>query len=204
MKSFSCTVAGDRELILEIRTSSIQEGTLFRLSAAIYSLGLDIYSGDIDTVHENDDMFSWFRFVLRTMVDGSVRKLSEIGLKLGILMEAVLSKEQDPEDLIRLNGKDVPLPGTFFASGVEVLFDENPERKETTLYLEAPDRPGLLFTISRLLFRHQINIVSATLRSTAGGHARDLFHLRYQGDLLSPEMVEELSGFLQQFSVTEK
>lgn len=202
MKSFSCTVAGDRELILEIRTSIVTEGTLYRLSAAIYSLGLDIYSGDIDTVTEEGEKYTWDRFVLRTMVDGSVRKLSEIGMKLGMLMEAVLAEEQDPEDLIRLNGKDVPLPESFFESGVEVLFDENPESNETTLYLEAPDRPGLLFTVSRLLFRHRINIISATLRSTYGGHARDLFHLQQNGAMLTPETVERLSGFLQQFSVS--
>lgn len=203
MKSFSCTVAGDRELILEIRTPSIKEGTLYRLSAAIYSLDLDIYSGDIDTLEEDGELYSYDRFVLRTMVDGSARKLSEIGLKLGMLMEALLSDDSDPEELIRAGEKEIPRPESFFEAGVEVLCDQNTEKGETTMYLEAPDRPGLLFTVARLLFRHDVNIVSATLRSTYGGHARDLFHLQSKGKPLSAEKIEALSSFLSQFTASE-
>lgn len=200
MKSFSCTVAGDRELILELRTTAVKEGTLYRLSGAIYSLGLDIYSGDIDTVMEDGEALSSDRFVLRTMVDGSARKLSEIGLKLGMLMEAVLSDEQDAEELIRLNGKDVPSPEALLGSGLEVVFDGVPDRPETTMYLEAPDRPGLLFTVSRLLYRYEVNIVAATIRSTYNGHARDLFHLQHRGHALSSDIIERLTDFLNQFS----
>lgn len=203
MKSFSCTVAGDRELILEIRTPSVREGTLYRLSAAIYSLELDIYSGDIDTVEEDGELYSFDRFVLRTMVDGNAQKLSEIGAKLGMLMEALLSDAADPEALIRSAGKEIPRPDSFFEAGVEVLFDQNLEAGETTMYLEAPDRPGLLFTVANLLYRHDVNIVSATLRSTYGGHARDLFHLQCQGQPLADDMINKLSSFLSQFSTTE-
>ncbi len=203
MKSFSCTVAGDRELILEIRTPSVREGTLYRLSAAIYSLELDIYSGDIDTVEEDGELYSFDRFVLRTMVDGNAQKLSEIGAKLGMLMEALLSDAADPEALIRSAGKEIPRPDSFFEAGVEVLFDQNLEAGETTMYLEAPDRPGLLFTVANLLYRHDVNIVSATLRSTYGGHARDLFHLQRQGQPLADDMINKLSSFLSQFSTTE-
>lgn len=198
MKSFSCTVAGDRELILELRTTAVKEGTLYRLAGAIYSLGLDIYSGDIDTVAEEGEVFSSDRFVLRTMVDGSARKLSEIGLKLGMLMEAVLSDEQDADELIRASGKTVPSIEDLLGSGVEVVFDSVPDRSETTMYLEAPDRPGLLFTVSRLLYRYEVNIVAATLRSTFGGHARDLFHLQHRGRELSADLIELLGGFLEQ------
>jgi UTP:GlnB (protein PII) uridylyltransferase len=200
LKSFSCTVAHDRELILEIRTPSVKEGTLYRLSAAIYSLDLDIYSGDIDTVEEEGELFSHDRFVLRTMVDGSARKLSEIGLKLGMLMEALLSSDSDPEELIRNSGKEIPRPESFFDAGLEVLFDRNTERGETMMYLEAPDRPGLLFTMTKLLYHHDVNIISATLRSTYGGHARDLFHLQSKGKPLNNDTIEALSSFLLQFT----
>jgi UTP:GlnB (protein PII) uridylyltransferase len=62
------------------------------------------------------------------------------------------------------------------ASRVKVEIDES--ESGTWLHVEAPDRPGLLVTITRAIFEQGIRIVQSDVRTTPDGRAVDRFELR--------------------------
>ena len=58
--------------------------------------------------------------------------------------------------------------------------------------VEAPDRPGMLLTITRELFQHGSQIVRSLVR-TADGRAYNRFELsEFSGQPLSPERREQI------------
>jgi UTP:GlnB (protein PII) uridylyltransferase len=161
-------------------------GTLYRLAAAIYCLDLDIYSGDVDTLKEEGELYSQDRFFLRP-VEGKERDSAEIYHSLGVLMETLMSDRIDPEKLLKQHDRSIPDPSYFFEKPPELVFDTDTEKQETRFYIETTGRTGLLIHLSRLFFLSDINIVTATIRTSNAGRAQDQFHLQFNGKPLSAE-----------------
>ena len=65
MVSFSWTALSDRFFEIRIKTPVTRVGTLHRLTAAIYVLGLDIISGTVDTIQEAGEEFTDDIFLLQ-------------------------------------------------------------------------------------------------------------------------------------------
>lgn len=193
MINFSWTQEEDGSYRLSVRTPVTTSGTLYRLTAAIYMVGLDILSGDIRTVREGDIEYSEDIFLL--MPDGSTgQDLSgEISARLGILMESLLSENADPDRMLEENGIRVSPLITFFDNAPEIVFEDLPDKLETRFYIETVNRRGLLYHLTRILAREQINIVSGKVRTSAQGRAEDLLHLQYRGRALG----EELAGKIE-------
>ena len=184
--NFSWTPVGPEQTLLEIKTPSVQVGTLYRLAAAIYCLDLDIYSGDVDTIEEDGELYSQDRFFLRP-VEGKPGDSAEVHHSLGVLMETLLSDRIDPEKLLKQHNHSIPDPSYFFDEAPELVFDRDPERQETRFYIETTGRTGLLIHLSRHFYLEGINIVMATIRTSNAGKAQDQFHLQKDGAPLSQD-----------------
>jgi len=73
-----------------------------------------------------------------------------------------------------------------------VRFDEEDEEGLSPLIVEAPDRPGVLLTITREIFQQGAQIVRSLVRS-AGGRAFNHFELaEFNGGRLTPDRREQI------------
>ena len=71
-------------------------------------------------------------------------------------------------------------------------FDPADEDGRAVLLVEAPDRPGMLLTITRELFQHGTQIARSLVR-TADGRAYNRFELsEFSGQPLSEERREQI------------
>ncbi len=198
MISFSWTQLSGNLVELEIKTPVVRTGTLYRLTAAIYVLGLDIVEGDVDTLEEEGILYSQDRFLLQ-LADPQNRhdkNLQEHSSKLGILMETMLVQNRDPDEIFVEQGVIPPTRNFFFESPPEILFQDHRESNETQFYIETVNRTGLLFQLTRLLYREEINIVRATIRTTPFGTAEDTFYLQYGDSVLGQLLSRHLESLI--------
>ncbi|HNE23236.1 MAG TPA: hypothetical protein PLG78_08715, partial [Leptospiraceae bacterium] len=100
MISFSWTALSEHIFEIRIKTPVTRVGTLYRLTAAIYVLGLDIVSGTVDTAHEHGEEYADDTFLLRPSSDGET-SFAYYSARVGVLMETLIRNEKDPDDLLR-------------------------------------------------------------------------------------------------------
>jgi UTP:GlnB (protein PII) uridylyltransferase len=175
---------------VQIQTPAIREGTLYRLTAAIYVSGLDIESGEILTVQDDGELYSADEFVLRYA--GPVEEAAGvIARDLGLLMETMLDSETDVAGIFSDRGVTPPDTLKYFDVPPEVLFENNED--ETRFYIETENRTGLLHNLAALLARENINIVSGTIQTLPSGRAEDNLYLQYQGGPLSPVQSQRIA-----------
>lgn len=193
MVSFSWTMLEDGTVDVQIRTPVTRIGTLHRLTAAIFVLGLDIVSGDVDTLEENGETFSQDRFILqRSSRLSSDRSMAEYSAQLGFLMETLLSREIDPDEILKEKNISPPEKSLFFDTEPELVFQDHEESGYTQFYIETINRTGLLFHLTRTIFHEGLNIFRATIRTTSYGSAEDTFFLQYNDGILGPEISKHL------------
>jgi len=192
--NFSWETLNENLYRLQIRTESTRMGTLHRITAAIYLLNLNIISGDIQTILEGDQAYSFDTFIVKFSGMEHKEMRDSIHSKLAILMEMVLGKNQSVESLFQQF--NVPLPGSldFFELKPEVLFQNDTAMGVTEFYIEAPDRKGLLYNLTELLFRREVDIVSATIRTDSNGIVQDTFHLQRNGTVLDEKRIQEIEA----------
>lgn len=195
MISFSWTQITEEQSLVEIKSSRTGPGTLYRLACCIYALGLDIESGEVNTIEENGQLLASDRFFLRPdgMMGDKKRPIAESQVQLGTLMEMMLSDEIKPDDLLRQYNINPPAIISFFDVSPEMVF-ETTEKNETEFYIETIGRPGLLLNVTRIFQQENINIVTASIRTTRSGIAQDLFHLQHEGNSLDAAICERLQG----------
>ena len=79
-----------------------------------------------------------------------------------------------------------------FTTPVQILFEEDPNNDRTVLELVAPDRPGLLYTVGKVLSRFRVDVRNARI-STVGERAEDVFYVTDRdGRPLDPALRERL------------
>ena len=187
MISFSWAAEQDQRFTIHIKTPVTRVGTFHRLTAAIYVLGFDIVSGDINTVEEEDGLYSNDTILIQS-VDKRKNNGGVIAEQLGILMESLLRDDQDTESLLRERGVSPPAPRQFFELEPEIVFEDKPDRRMTEFYLETPGQTGLLFHLTRILFKERIDIVGATINTNDMGMSEDMFYLKFEGGCLGKEL----------------
>lgn len=195
MISFSWTPTGPAQFLLEVQTPVTRIGTLYRLTAAIYDAGLDIFSGDINTVKIDSEVYSSDRFFLRK-VEGYNGEIDDTGHQLGMLMETLLSDRNDPETLLQEHGKKLPSAEEMVQRDAELVFEQTKDHSETRMYIETYSRTGFLLHMSRILYLEGLNISAATIRTTHAGIAQDYFHLQENGRALSDERCDYLTSLI--------
>ena len=161
---------------VQIQTPAVREGTLHRLTAAIFVSGLDIESGEILTVQEDGELYSADEFILR--YDGPVDEAAAvIARDLGLLMETLLDPSADVAAIFKDRGVTPPDAFKYFNVPPEVLFEDGPN--ETRFYFEAENHTGLLYNLTALLVQSDVNIVSGSIKTHETGRAEDNLYLQY-------------------------
>lgn len=75
---------------------------------------------------------------------------------------------------------------------------EDTEGSHSELFVDTPDRPGLLTAIVSTLKDVNVNVVSAEV-DTEGDQAKDMFYVTYHGEPLPPPMVQLVTNALQYY-----
>lgn len=90
----------------------------------------------------------------------------------------------------------VPCCCRGMSTTVRVL--EDTEGSHSELFVDTPDRPGLLTAIVSTLKDVNVNVISAEV-DTEGDQAKDMFYVTYHGDPLPPPMVQLVTNALQYY-----
>ncbi|HNN61232.1 MAG TPA: ACT domain-containing protein, partial [Leptospiraceae bacterium] len=185
MISFSWTALSEHIFEIRIKTPVTRVGTLYRLTAAIYVLGLDIVSGTVDTAHEHGEEYADDTFLLRPSSDGET-SFAYYSARVGVLMETLIRNEKDPDDLLRERNINPPDIRFLFEALPEITFRDIPDRKVTEFNITSQNRTGLLFHITRIFAEEGISILRGTIKSEEDT-AKDRFFLQQQGECISEE-----------------
>ncbi|MCE9596781.1 MAG: hypothetical protein K8S54_02340 [Spirochaetia bacterium] len=199
MISFSWTALSENIFEIRIKTPVTRIGTVYRLTAAIYILGLDIISGSVDTVHEDGEEFADDTFLLRPAADGET-DFAFFSARVGVLMETLIRNEKDPDDLLRERQLEPPNIHFLFDAQPNIQFRDLPEGNQTEFSITSQNRTGLLFHLTRIFAEEEISIIRGTIKSEHDT-AKDRFFVQQNGTTISPEtrvrLVERITGIPQ-------
>ena len=135
MIRFSYELLSDDRLQIKVQTPVTRVGTLNRLTAAIYVLGLNIVSGNVLTEEdEGGAPLTHDNFVLE-FTDPENRNIHEATTRLGVLMETILQENLEPRKLLAEHNVAAPDPGRLFAGHHRVQLEDLPELSITRFYL---------------------------------------------------------------------
>ncbi|ABJ74877.1 ACT domain-containing protein [Leptospira borgpetersenii] len=157
-----------------LKTSETAPGTLHKMVKAMFFMGWEIVSGDIKTIEEEGQFYSYDIFTLKSDETDSKIKAS----KLGVLMSSVFMDDFALEEIIH-HASEIDLRNTYHLGPDSKLeFEDIELGTKTKFTLEAPDRKGLLYFVTEVLKENGINIHSATIRTDrTGNRAQDTFIL---------------------------
>jgi UTP:GlnB (protein PII) uridylyltransferase len=173
MIDFNYSTHGE-EIILTLKTDVTEIGTFHRMAKVIYILGWDIISGDIRTISEHGTDFALD--ILKIRSDG--RNSHDKAVEIGYLMDAIFSRKQDIQILLK-DYKYKPVePRNFFREKAELIFEDDINKNATVFYIEADSGRGLLYHITKVLLDYKINIISGIIDTDPiTERARDTFYL---------------------------
>lgn len=172
-----CVVADDRPGLLSAIAATLVSHRLDVITALVFSRRLD------EAAREAVDVF-WVRRA--DSRDGEAIDAGD-AVSIGEVLNALLLGRISIEELTP-EARATPVPGT----SVTVRFDE--DGGLALLFVDAPDRPGILLAITRELFRQGAQIVRSFVR-TADGRAFNNFGLvEWSGGPLSPERREQIAA----------
>lgn len=164
----------EENIHLSIRTDSTKVGTLFRIIACLYALKMDILSGEVQTIEENGQMFTLDHFTVR-----SYHENSDSAFQLGVLMDTAFSKYEDASRILEEYNLGEPDSKLFFKDNFEFIFTDDPDSHTTCFYMESKNARGLLYHITRILMKNNINIISAKVETDPVSNlAMDRFYIR--------------------------
>lgn len=158
---------------ITIRTDATEVGTLFRITACLYALKMDIIEGEILTIQDGGKQFSQDTFLIRSEDENS-----QSHFQLGVLMDTVFSKHEDIMQLLERYNLQEPATEVFFRESPEFIFTDDLDSGTTCFYLESGAGRGLLYHITRILMQNGINILSGKIETDLeSGRAHDTFYL---------------------------
>lgn len=197
MKQFKCYPLSEKNIYLKIKTEHTEKGTLYRLATAIFILGLDIFSGEIKTLNQNNESYSEDTFILR--FNESSQSINEFSYQLGILMESLLNREIEPEKILATNSnKKVPTLKEIIEAGFDYIIDENKAKNQILFYFETIDRSGLLVSMTKFFYENNINIIEAKILTEYEKVAKDTFILEYENQESIKNLRSQLEKYIHQ------
>jgi [protein-PII] uridylyltransferase len=172
-----CVVADDRP------------GLLSAVAAALTSHRLDVitalvFSREVPGGFEAVDLL-WVR---RDSADDRDPIDDEEAVSIGEVLSAILAGRISVEEIASRK------PSTPSAAdpAVRVQFGEVDEDGRAVLVVEAPDRPGMLLTITFELFKHGAQIVRSLVRTVDGGAFNEFELAEFSGAPLSAERRDQI------------
>jgi [protein-PII] uridylyltransferase len=176
-----CVVAEDRPGLLSAIAAALVLHRLDVITALVFSRALA--NGECEAVD-----LVWVRRASPT--DTAAVEAEEAG-SIGEVLSAILSGSISVEQIASRTPTSPPASGD---PTVIVRFQDVDEAGLAVLLVEAPDRPGMLLTITLELFQQGAQIVRSLVR-TADGRAFNRFELaEFSGAPLSPERREQIRG----------
>ena len=164
----------DDEILVTLKTDVTEIGTFHRMASVIFLLGWDIISGEILTVTENGIEYAIDTLRLKSESNQGTKKAVEIGL----MMDAIFSKRKGLEELFQNHEFRVPVVKNFFRERAELIFKDEPGKKQTCFYIEADSGRGLLYHVTKVLLENKINILSGIIETDKiTQRAKDTFYL---------------------------
>ena len=197
MMNFSWQQLENGHIKITVKTPVVKIGTLHRLTSAIFAMELDIVSGEVNTVQDGDEIYSNDEFILRPVV--SLRNNAEISARLGMLMETMLHENENPDVVLEAEEVSPPERLQFFDAAPELVFETDEESNSTHFYIEATNRTGLLFHLTRLLSRLGVNILKASIYTNDENQIQDTFFLQYEGKPLTREISNKISSAITEY-----
>ena len=163
----------DDSFIITLKTEVTAIGTFHRMASVIFDLGWDIISGEINTIMENNNEYSYN--VLRIQLPGSDNARN--AMEIGIMLDSIFSHNQEKPLLPpRENTKKAIF---FFREQPELIFQDDMSKDCTVFYIEADSGRGLLYHLSAVLLKYEINIIRASIETDAiTERAKDTFYLQ--------------------------
>jgi [protein-PII] uridylyltransferase len=173
-----CIVAEDRPGLLSAIAAALVLHKLDVLTSLVFSRTLP--GGDSEAVD-----LVWVRRANDGDTDAIGADESE---SIGEVLAAIVSGKISTEQI----ASQAAAPVSDADPSVSVTFDAVDEDTLASLRVEAPDRPGMLLTITLALFQQGAQIVRSLVR-TAGGRAFNRFELvEFSGGVLSQERREQV------------
>jgi [protein-PII] uridylyltransferase len=173
-----CVVADDRPGLLSAIAAALVSHRLDVITALVFSRAKA--AGDVEAVD-----FLWVRRA--DTADTAPIGTDEVE-SVGEVLSAILAGSVSVAE-IALRSASAPPPGDML---VMVAYDPADENGQAVLLVEAPDRPGMLLTITRELFQHGAQITRSLVR-TADGRAYNRFELcEFSGHTLSADRREQV------------
>ncbi|HTB77308.1 MAG TPA: hypothetical protein VK762_28885 [Polyangiaceae bacterium] len=173
-----CVVADDRPGLLSAIAAALVSHKLDVITALVFSRVPS--GGDVEAVD-----FLWVRRAASS--DTAVIGADE-AQSIGEVLSAILAGKISVEEIASRSTASQPPTDPR----VEVRFDAKDEDGRAVLLVEAPDRPGMLLTITHELFQHGAQIARSLVR-TADGRAYNRFELsEFSGQPLSAERREQV------------
>lgn len=200
MIRFVWSIIDDHRFQIQVHTPVTRIGTLHRLTAAIYVLGMDVVSGNVLTEPdpESGELYSHDNFVLRIAEPDSFHfPMHEVSTRLGVLMETVLQKDLEPSTLLTEHKVSSPNPEQLFAGPHSIRFQQAADGSMTQMNVESEDRPGLLYHITQVLARENVNVWSAVVLTNDRRATEDTFYLQADGTALTDVRTQALEGAIR-------
>jgi [protein-PII] uridylyltransferase len=173
-----CVVADDRPGLLSAIAAALVSHKLDVITALVFSRTSG--GGDVEAVD-----FLWVR---RATSSDTAAIGADEAHSVGEVLSAILAGTISIEEIASRTAPASPPTDPR----VEVRFDPTDEDGRAVLLVEAPDRPGMLLTITRELFQHGAQIARSLVR-TADGRAHNRFELsEFSGQALSAERREQI------------
>jgi len=173
-----CVVADDRPGLLSAVAAALVSHRLDVITALVFSR--IVPGGGSEAVD-----LVWVR---RANADDKASIDDDEAASIGEVLSAILSGNVSVEQIA---SRTAAAPSSGGAR-VEVRFDEVDEDGLSALFVEAPDRPGILLAIALEVFQQGAQIVRSLVR-TAGGRAYNNFELaEFSGAPLSAERREQI------------
>jgi [protein-PII] uridylyltransferase len=173
-----CVVAEDRPGLLSAIAAALVSHQLDVITALVFSRVA--VGGDVEAVD-----FLWVR---RSASSDTAAIGADEAQSVGEVLSAILAGTISIEEIASRTAASAPARDTQ----VVVHFDPADEEGRAVLFVEAPDRPGILLTITRELFQHGTQIARSLVR-TADGRAYNRFELsEFSGLPLSLERREQI------------
>ncbi len=173
-----CVVAEDRPGLLSAIAAALVSHRLDVITALVFSrVGS---GGEVEAVD-----FLWVRRAVSS--DTAAIGVDE-AVSVGEVLSAILAGSVSVEEIASRTAASAPAGNML----VVVRFDPVDQDGRAVLHVEAPDRPGILLTITRELFQ-QGSQINRSLVRTADGRAYNQFELsEFSGQPLSEERREQI------------
>jgi len=164
-------------------------GLLSTIAAALVLHRLDVLTALVFSRFLNEDRREAVDLVWVRRANATDKEpiRAEEAVSIGEVLSAILAGKISVEQIASRTASP-PAPD----ARIVVRFDAADDEGLAALFVDAPDRPGILLTIAHVLFQQGAQIVRSLVR-TADGRAFNRFELtEFNGGHLSPERREQI------------